>query len=93
MLIKRSGGKIVQDVGIDTDFVIMGHQPPEPPNPGIEADPTVIRVYDEKMDIYTHYRNVIRQAEALHVPILNTNRFLERIGYVPIKRLTYEEDY
>jgi NAD-dependent DNA ligase len=84
-LIKRYNGKISPEVSIETDYVVMGEEPPKPPKPSESAPPQVWEIYRDQLKTYDQYQQVKTQATNLHVPILNTNRFLSLVGYRPVK--------
>jgi len=84
-LIKRFGGKVVNELNVDTDFVVIGTEPPRPPKPAETAPPQVWQVYQEQMKVYRHYNDIKAAAVSLHIPVLNTNRFLAFIGYTAPK--------
>lgn len=88
MLIKRFGGKVGEDVTVDTDFIVMGTEPPRPPRPAESAAPQVWQVWRDQMKIYDRYNAVRQQAQSLNIPILTTNSFLAFVGYAPAKTLT-----
>ena len=90
-LIKSFGGKISDVVSVDTDFVIMGDEPPRPPKPAEDAPPVVWQTYNERLKVYDRYNKVQAMAISLGIPVLNTSRFLAFSGYVPRKRLTRPE--
>ena len=90
-LIKRFGGKVLDSVSVDTDFVVMGDEPQRPPTPGEDAPPAVWQIYKNKLKEYNHYQQVKEMAISLRIPILNTNRFLAFTGYVPKIRKKYVE--
>lgn len=90
MLIENFGGKVADAISINTDFVIMGDEPPRPPKPPDDAPPAVLRAYSDAMKTYEYYKQVEASAIAFQIPVLNTNRFLAFSGYVPKKRLIEE---
>lgn len=92
-MIREFGGQVVGEVDVDVDFVVLGPQPILPPEPDDDTPPTVRQIYETRQTEIAEYDEVKRQAIALGLRILNTNRFLERLGYVPVRTLTYEEDY
>ena len=92
-MIREFGGRIVDEVGVNVDFVVLGPQPILPPEPDDDTAPTVRQIYETRQREIEEYDEVKRQAIALGLRILNTNRFLERLGYVPVRTLRYEEDY
>lgn len=82
-MISKSGGKVEDSVTINTDYVVLGDQPSKPTKPAEGAAPTVEKVYREQLKIWEHYQEVQDQAKAMRIPILNTNRFLDLVGYAP----------
>jgi len=87
-LIEDYGGKLAETVSVDTDFVVMGEEPPRPPQPAADAPPADFRIYQDKMKKYNRYKQIQAVAITLQIPVLNTTRFLAFSGYVPMKRLT-----
>jgi outer membrane murein-binding lipoprotein Lpp len=85
-LIEDFGGKVVDSIDIGTDFAVLGSPPPLPPKPE-EGDVDAWPVYNRKLQEYNEYRESVRAATAMNVPILDTERFLALSGYVPRKRL------
>ncbi|MDY6914480.1 MAG: hypothetical protein SVT52_08510 [Planctomycetota bacterium] len=86
-MIKKSGGKLVDKVDVNTDFVVMGQEPPRPARPSENAPPQDWKVYQEWMKIYNHYGDVKLMAQTMHIPVLNTNRFLAFLGRTSSKTL------
>lgn len=84
-LIKQSGGRLTDVVDINTDFVVMGDTPPAPTKPPEGAPPQVEKVYREQLKAIERYNEVLREAKAMRLPILNTNRFISVMGYVAPK--------
>ena len=82
LLIRRAGAKIDDEVSIGTDFVILGDEPTRPVRPSEAAPAVVWASYGAQMDRYQRYHEIREAAQQLHVPILNTNRFLAFVGYV-----------
>ena len=87
-MIERFGGKVVDGVAIDTDFVVLGQEPPRPGKPDANAPPADWEAYKQKMKQYDYYVGIKATAMALQIPILDTERFLAFTGLVPKKRLT-----
>jgi len=85
ILIERSGGEIVDEVTIETDFVVLGEEPVRPPRPPESAPPADWTIYQQQLRRYERYHEVMRTAQSMQVPILNTNRFLAFIGYAAAK--------
>jgi predicted nucleic acid-binding Zn-ribbon protein len=81
LLIQRSGGKVGDQVDVQTDFAVLGTEPPKPPQPSESAAEAVWAVYQAQLREYNRYQETLQAAKSMHVPILNTNRFLALIGY------------
>jgi len=79
-LITMWGGKVTNEVNINTDFIVMGVEPKaEPPSPNDDA---VVRQQKlEAQQAQEAYLNVLKQASQLNIPIMNQNRFLNFVGY------------
>lgn len=80
-LIEQYGGHIADQVGVETDFVVLGAEPQQPEKPSENAAETVWSVYQARVREMSHYKETLEAAKNMHVPILNTNRFLALIGY------------
>jgi predicted nucleic acid-binding Zn-ribbon protein len=91
-LINDFGGEVVDEVSINTDFVVLGEEPELPFEPAEDAQPIEIRIYNNQLQAYEEYQAVRNEALRLNLRILNANRFLERLGYIPRQTLTYDED-
>lgn len=81
--IQRFGGKVGDTIDIQTDYVVMGDEPPRPEQPAPDASPSVQKAYQLQLREYNDYRKAIELAESLKIPVLNTNRFLLLTGYEP----------
>ena len=88
-MVKRFGGIVATEVTPGVDFIVLGEEPERPMQPSEEADPTIWQAYQENMKIYESYVKIGDEAERLGLPILNTNRFLDLVGYKPIQTLKY----
>ena len=83
-LIEHWSGKVMNDVTIDTDFIVFGSAPNIPQKPTlnqIERDPTLENIYNEAIDLKKEYDKVFIQADRLGVPTFNRSRFFNLIGY------------
>ena len=79
-LITRWGGRVTNEVNVNTDFIIMGVEPKaEAALP--DDDPLVRQQKLEAQQALDRYLNVVRQGTQLNIPIMNQNRFLNFIGY------------
>ena len=86
-LIIRHGGTLMDEVDVGTDFVIMGPRPDRPPRLPEDASVQVRQAYQERLKKHQRYFDVKQKALDLRIPILNTNRFLDLIGFTPARRL------
>lgn len=82
-LVVEWGGRIVDKVDIDTDFVIMGREPTLPPytKQEREQEPLKDHEYKKAEAALKAYDDVRNHALDLHIPVLSQNRFLYLIGY------------
>lgn len=83
-LIERWGGKVEDKISVDTDFLVLGGESQQPKKPTFEeskVDPTAMEKYEATLKEIAQYNEVLKQAQALSVPILSTERFLYFIGY------------
>jgi hypothetical protein len=90
-LIRKYGGEVTDTIDAQTDFVVMGFEPTEPTEP-LDDDQINWNNYYRAQREYDEYHDARAQALDMQIRLLNTNRFLERIGYVPSQTLTYDED-
>ena len=79
-LITQWGGKVSDQVTVDTDFIVLGKEPlvpnlPESPSP---LDTERREKAQKALDAYLDIRS---KAIQFSVPILNQNRFLYFVGY------------
>ena len=84
-LIIRFGGRITDQIDLNTDFVVLGAKPAAPPKPSETARAHDWHIYQQQLAITNRYNEVKHLAESMQIPILNTNRFLAYIGYAPIR--------
>ena len=82
-LIRRYGGKVIDQIGIDTDFIVIGGEPVRPSRPSDTARGQELQVYREQLQVYERFNRIKVDAQTMHVPILNPNKFLAFIGYAP----------
>jgi hypothetical protein len=83
-LVEKWGGKVADKVTVNTDFVVLGSQPETPTKPTLEETstyPNAAEKYDKAVQRLADYKQILSQAQALSIPILNTERFLYFIGY------------
>jgi len=83
-LIKNWGGTVADNVSVETDFIVLGTQPPTPREPSFqqrEIDPLAMEKYKAELKKLDHYHQVRQKAAILSVPVFNFERFLYLIGY------------
>lgn len=83
-LVEKWGGAAEAEVTVDTDFIILGRTPivlRRPTFEQMEVDPLAMQKYEDSLARLAAYKQVQEQAQALSVPVFNTERFLYFIGY------------
>ena len=83
-LVRRWGGRIVDKVTIETDFIVLGTRPfalARPTTEQIEIDPTVEQKYEASLELGRRYDEIGVQAATLSVPVINQQKFLHLTGY------------
>ena len=79
-LITQWGGRVVDQVNADTDFVVIGK---EPEVKTLSENPTPVEIAENQRQQAERkaYDELLTKAGELNIPILNQNRFLYLIGY------------
>jgi uncharacterized membrane-anchored protein YhcB (DUF1043 family) len=84
-LIKKWGGRVVDNISVDTDFLVLGDQPQvpqqQPTFEELELDPGAMQRYEALLGKLKHYNQLKSQAQALWIPVFRYERFLYFIGY------------
>ncbi len=83
-LVEKWGGKVANDVSIETDFLVLGKPPSiliRPSVTELEMDPMATERYEASRQKRVHYQDIQKQAQALLIPVFNYERFLFFIGY------------
>ena len=80
-LITQWGGNVVNDVNVNTDFIVMGVEPKVEAAPAADAGAVEIAAHQRAVAALDRYLAVRKQAMDLNIPILNQNRFLNFVGY------------
>ncbi len=83
-LINSWGGIVTETLDINTDFVVLGAQPEltvRPSEAQIAVDPMAMDRYNKAIEIANQYRAVMEKAAGLSIPVFNTERFKNLIGY------------
>ncbi|MBN1553471.1 MAG: hypothetical protein JXA11_01905 [Phycisphaerae bacterium] len=82
-IIRKAGGVVEEEVGYQTDYIVLGEEPTKPTEPEDDAPNSVQLAYQKQMERYQEYTKLRNEAAALRIPILNTNRFILLTGYEP----------
>ena len=78
--VRAWGGKLMDQVNVDTDVVVLGYEPEVPPADDADT-PTDIAKREAAQKALDAYDAVRNRAIELNIPILNQNRFLYYTGY------------
>lgn len=74
------GGQVVDDLVGDVDFLVLGSRPGLPPAPRSTDPIEVVLEYQRLVDKARRYDDLLKQAEATSVPVLNQNRLYTLTG-------------
>jgi aspartate-semialdehyde dehydrogenase len=85
VLIRRYGGRVIDQIGMDTDFIVIGSEPTRQQQPAETASAQEWKAYREQLKVYERFNEIKLLAESMQIPILNPNKFLAFIGYAPTK--------
>ncbi|HLL91116.1 MAG TPA: hypothetical protein VK324_17585, partial [Tepidisphaeraceae bacterium] len=81
-LVSQWGGRLAEQVNVDTDFVVMGKEPVLPSFTKEDLDDPINRKrLDDATAELNAYQEVLNRARDLHIPVMNQNRFLYYVGY------------
>ena len=83
-LVERWGGRLAEEVTINTDFVVLGVAPrplKKPTREQVELDPMIEQRYQASVSSVDAYDDILSRANTLGVPIFNQNKFMYLIGY------------
>jgi hypothetical protein len=82
-LIVSWGGAVVSGETLpgDLDFLVLGMEPPLPPELRPNATEFQIDDWVRKRRAYERYHELFHQAGEAQIPVLNANRFFILIGY------------
>jgi hypothetical protein len=83
-LVRRFGGKIAKEVTAQTDYVVLG-VPPKKPERSEDAFGLDEEQFRQLTREYESYYRTQQEAKQFGIPVLNTNRFLDLVGYTPRK--------
>lgn len=80
------GGEVVDDLEGDVDFLVLGARPVLPPRPGVDQPIEVVQEYVRLERSVNKYNELLKQATAMGLPVLNENRFYTLTGQKPVSR-------
>ena len=83
-LIDRWGGSMMDNVTVDTDFIVVGMAPkplPRPTQDEIDIDPMAQQRHEQSLQKVRDYNGLLEKANNLSVPVFNQKRFMYLIGY------------
>jgi hypothetical protein len=83
-LIQSWGGIVTDDLDINTDFVVLGQEPEitmQPNGNDFEDDPMAKERYEQAVETAEKYKSIKDKAAGLSIPVFNTERFKNLIGY------------
>lgn len=80
------GGEVVDDLEGDVDFLVLGAKPVLPPRPGVDQPIEVVQEYVRLERSVNKYNELLKQATAMGLPVLNENRFYTLTGQTPVSR-------
>ncbi|NIA07302.1 MAG: hypothetical protein GWP14_06655 [Actinobacteria bacterium] len=78
-LIQRWGGQVVNNLQVQTDFLVVGLEPQVPEEPD-RFDEAAVALYEQKRKEREAYLQEQSRAMSLSIPILNHRRFLYLLG-------------
>lgn len=79
-MVEGWGGRIVDDLAGDVDFLVLGERPILPPRPSPDMPIEVQQEFIRRDREVRRYDQLYQQAQATSVPILNENRLYTLIG-------------
>jgi hypothetical protein len=74
------GGKIVDSLSGDVDFIVLGFRPALPPPPPSDAPVPVVQEFIRQRNIAREYDRLLEQAANTSIPVLNQNRLETLMG-------------
>lgn len=74
------GGKLVDSLSGEVDFLVLGSRPVVPPQPDGGAPVAIVQEFIRLRNIAREYDRLFEQAAATSIPVLNENRLRTLIG-------------
>jgi hypothetical protein len=85
-MIEAWGGRVVDELTGDVDFLVLGQRPVLPPRPGIGSPHPVVLEFMRLNEAAERYDRLWEQAVATSLPVLNENRLYTLIGRTAARR-------
>jgi hypothetical protein len=82
-MIEDWGGRVIENLAGDVDFLVLGERPVVPPQPGAGATIDTVRQWQQFNAAAQQYDQLLNQAQTTSIPILNQNRLNTLIGRTP----------
>ena len=79
-IIEGWGGRTVDELGGNLDFLVLGERPALPPKPSADAPVEILQEYIRLSRAIDRYDQLHKQAYATGLPILNENRLYTLLG-------------
>jgi hypothetical protein len=79
-MIQKFGGKVDNQLSLQSDFLVVGDQPELRAAPAADASPEERQAYDNSRKAFLDYSEAKAKADASSVPVMNLNRFLGLTG-------------
>jgi len=80
-MVTRFNGRLAEDMGFATDYLVLGQEPALPSLPDDELDLIKMKQYRVQLENFNAYQQRILEARELGLPVLNQNRFLDLVGF------------
>jgi len=79
-LVEEWGGKVVDDLNGDVDFLVMGERPVLGPRPATDAPIEVVQEFIRREREIQRYDTLYKQAVSTSIPILSESRIYTLVG-------------
>lgn len=80
-LVRIAGAKLMTKLSPQVDFLVLGFEPEDPGPARTTTDTDELQRYEKQKQKWEQYQQVLAEAKALGVRILDQNRFLAMAGY------------
>ncbi len=83
-LIRKWGGRVDNEISVDTNFLVLGKTPQvlrKPTFEQIEIDPQAMEKFEASQKRKDNYDTIQAQAQNLWIPVFTYDRFLYFTGY------------